>query len=203
MNFGKEDLNKRVEKIKTENIKLFVKYAVDRLPDYFWTIPASTSGKYHGGESLLSHVLCCVDMGFFVCEQQKNWTQLKKDQLIAALLLHDGWRCGDGLDKYTKEDFENGRCIESSIDLPKTNKNHAKIAFYKLFDLKEELISTSQITTSSVMELVDILEGIYWHMGPWTEGDTFDFMLPYDSVIVQVHNIDYHQTKLSEILKNR
>ena len=186
--------------IASKNINAFVLYVLERLPDYFWTVPVSASGKYHGGELLVDHVLGCVAMGAEVCEQQKGWTQRQKDQLIAAVILHDGWKCGDGEKKYTEEDFKKGYCVESSIGLSMTNKDHAEICYQNMLKLVEEYnkVAEFKIGPSEYMEMA---WGIRYHMGPWTPASDkippFDFKWSYDSVIVQVHNVDYHQTKNS------
>lgn len=43
----KETFYKVVNNFKNETLKEFAIYCADRLPEYFWEIPASTSGKYH------------------------------------------------------------------------------------------------------------------------------------------------------------
>ena len=38
---------KVVNTFKNEDIREFALYCMENLPEYFWSIPASTSGKYH------------------------------------------------------------------------------------------------------------------------------------------------------------
>ena len=35
------------KEITSEELRHFALYATDKIPEYFWTIPASASGKYH------------------------------------------------------------------------------------------------------------------------------------------------------------
>lgn len=45
--------------IRTEYIKKFLEYCIDNLPDYFFRVAASSSGKYHP-EYALGMAACCV-----------------------------------------------------------------------------------------------------------------------------------------------
>ena len=49
----KEVFNKELEKFKSENVRLSTETLLDMLPDYFYEIPASSSGNFH---PLLSQV---------------------------------------------------------------------------------------------------------------------------------------------------
>lgn len=56
-----ENFRCELSKIKDENIKKSTEYILNLLPDYFYTMPASTSGKYHpefslGEKGLVRHV---------------------------------------------------------------------------------------------------------------------------------------------------
>ncbi len=43
----KEVLQKELDFISNDVIHDFVSVALDKLPEYFWSVPASSSGKYH------------------------------------------------------------------------------------------------------------------------------------------------------------
>lgn len=73
--------------------------ALKAAPDYFWTEPASTSGKHHGGETLVEHVLYCVQYAtehirMFEQANKHKWLDKHKDIFYTALILHDCWRSG-------------------------------------------------------------------------------------------------------------
>lgn len=194
-----EKFKRGLDFIKDESIREFVKFCINSFPDYFWASLASPSGKYHGGESLLDHVLGCVELGFEVCEQQFNWTQKQKDHLIASLILHDGWKCGDGLKKFSEQDFLNKKCIESSIGMPKSDNMHAETGYEEILKLVEKFNEGEiKIGSSDYMEIANCVR---YHMGPWTKiksSTKFNLNWPYDSVIVQVHNVDFFQTKMAK-----
>ena len=67
--------------------------------DYFFTIPASSSGKFHppfslGEGGLVRHTKCVVYMINCLCESF-NIDEYKKDMLIVAALAHDIKKQGD------------------------------------------------------------------------------------------------------------
>lgn len=96
--------------IKNESIKSFAEIALEHLPDYFFSIAASTTGKYHpqyalGEGGLTRHTKAAVRFAnhMFEIEQMQNeYTQEEMDCAIVALLLHDGFKQGlNGSSGYT------------------------------------------------------------------------------------------------------
>ena len=192
---------KYLDLIKTESIKEFVEYCIINLPEYFWTLPASTSGKYHGGELLLKHVLGCLFVGERVLEQMAScWSQKQKDQFISALILHDGWRAGDN-EKYSDKDNKPDKIGEL-----KSSKIHPQIGFKKIIKLGSDYNLDAEENQIELCDLEDIAVAVEHHMGPWTISDDVllsDILcLPYNSVVVQVHNVDFHQTHNASWRKN-
>jgi hypothetical protein len=196
----KEKFLNYIENMKTESIKEFSRFILNYVPEYFWTSLASPSGKWHGGDTLVQHVLGCLFMGTNVCEQfEAVWTQEEKDCLMAALMFHDAWKSGDGKGiRYTEKDFKKDYCLESSIGMLKSNKDHPEIAYNQIYSLASDYNKTSPVKISSP-NLWLFATAIRFHMGPWTnlpkEEWNLLYTLPYQSVIVQAHNIDYHQSK--------
>lgn len=86
--------------IKNDKIKNFAIEAIKLLPDYFFEIPSSSSGKYHpqyasGLGGLLRHTRAAVHVAMELF--RLDWwefTSDEKDLIITALLLHDGWKNG-------------------------------------------------------------------------------------------------------------
>lgn len=82
------------------------------LPDYFFTIPASSTGKYHpeyaqGEGGLLRHSKAATRIGYELLKDPSigdKYTTKEKDLLIMALLLHDGLKSGMPQEKYTRFD---------------------------------------------------------------------------------------------------
>jgi hypothetical protein len=107
--------------IKDKDIRRFAIEMISILPDYFFVVPASSTGKYHpsyslGEGGLVRHTKSAVlfaktllDLEMF--DEQWNgdseipwtvkFTDKEKDIIITALLLHDGVKHGVEGGKYT------------------------------------------------------------------------------------------------------
>lgn len=98
-----EVFNNELEYIIDENIKSFTKKALDNLPDYFYEVAASSTGKYHptyalGVGGLVRHTKAAVRFAHHLLQLEQNqliFTEKERDMIISALLLHDGWKHGD------------------------------------------------------------------------------------------------------------
>lgn len=95
--------------IKNQGIREAVTMMVQELiPDYFWEVAASSTGKYHpayalGPGGLYRHTLAVVRIaiGMFPLT---SYTDDEKDMIIAALILHDSFKHGAKYSKYTQAD---------------------------------------------------------------------------------------------------
>lgn len=86
--------------ISSDEVRNFVKQMFITVPDYFFTVPASSTGKYHpnyalGNQGLIRHTKAAVRIA---CElfTIHNFLPLERDYIIAALMLHDC--CKNGID---------------------------------------------------------------------------------------------------------
>lgn len=94
-----------LESIQTPSIRDVVRSLFGLVPSYFWVVPASSSGKYHpayatGEGGLVRHTKAAVRF----CNELRplqNFTTVEFDFVIAALLLHDTWKQGDGAEGHT------------------------------------------------------------------------------------------------------
>lgn len=103
---------KEINYIKDENLKKDLKKLLNLLPDYFFEVPASSTGKYHpdfaaneGG--LIRHTKVAVRFAYELLENNTvgcKFTPRDKDLIILALTLHDGLKSGLEHSKYTKFD---------------------------------------------------------------------------------------------------
>jgi len=95
--------------IKSSEVRDFTEKAIDIIPDYIFTIPASSTGKYHpayalGEGGLLRHIKAAVRIAAAlfrndtVTSKFDDWT---KDIIISALILHDGVKSGIVKQTYT------------------------------------------------------------------------------------------------------
>lgn len=98
--------------IKNEDIKDFFIVCRDNAPDYFYCIPASTSGKFHaeyelGLGGLYRHSLGVARfMHHFLSIEQyaREFTEREKDLLILGCCYHDVLKCGTNGSSYTVQD---------------------------------------------------------------------------------------------------
>ena len=97
--------------IKDDKIREDLKYLVSNLPDYFFEIEASSTGKYHpkfasGEHGLVRHTKVAVRIAYELMNNPalNNFTNREKDLMIMALTLHDGLKCGNPKERYTRVD---------------------------------------------------------------------------------------------------
>jgi len=156
-------MDKRILKttklIKDGELRRFIDGFLERIPTKFWTVPSSSSGKYHppednGKTGLVIHTLKAVQIGINLCNlyevKQKN-----KDIVISAILLHDTFKNWTGFEwgKYTN--YEHGKIGADRIRVEASNQYnfiYGEIISYKTY--KKIL---------KIARLVEI------HMGRWTK----------------------------------
>jgi len=97
----KEIFKKELDFIKDDSIKNYIGEQIEKLPDYFFVAPASSSGKYHPGYALgkgglVRHVKAAVYIATELFRMKEyNFPQETQDIIIGALLLHDGRKSGN------------------------------------------------------------------------------------------------------------
>ena len=166
--------NKEYTYIKDEKIREDLKILVNLLPDYFFEIPASSTGKYHpsfasGTGGLVRHTKVAVRMAYELLSNPglNNFSNREKDLIIMALVLHDGFKSGRTHEKYTRFDHPLIVC-----DFIKENKDK--------LSLKD----------SDVELLVRVISS---HMGIWNTDYDGNEVLPKPKDKYQrfVHMCDY------------
>lgn len=157
--------------IKSKGIRKFTEIALDNLPEYFWHVPASSSGRYHppyalGDGGLVRHTIAAVNIAETLMgldQYQKLLCENWHDCVIAALLLHDGLKQGkDGASGHTTKHHPLD-CAE----WVKNDKIFEKVIAKKDQDLISDLIKT--------------------HMGEWDADNNF----PGTTLQKFVHMCDY------------
>ena len=68
----KTQLDNEINMICNEDIKRLVRIVLDKAPEHFWTIPASSTGKYHpeyasGDGGLIRHTKAVVRVADHIC----------------------------------------------------------------------------------------------------------------------------------------
>ena len=103
---------KELNYIKNNSYKEDLKILINLLPDYFFEIPASSTGKYHpkyalGKGGLVRHTKVVVRIGYELLNNESigfSFKEEEKDLLLMAMLLHDGLKSGINHEKYTRFD---------------------------------------------------------------------------------------------------
>lgn len=142
--------SKELEYIKSEKIKNACQKMIELLPDYFFEVPASSTGKYHpeyalGEGGLLRHTKAAVRVAYELLNDPcigDKYTQDEKDLMIMALILHDGLKSGLNHEKYTRFD-------------------HPILIADYIMDNEEEL-------GLEVEEIEFLCDAVKTHMGSWT-----------------------------------
>lgn len=103
---------KEISYVKDANLRKDLRILIGLLPDYFFTIAASSTGKYHpdfaaGDGGLVRHTKVAVRIAYELLNNDiVGWKLLDRDKdlIIMALVMHDGLKCGLEHSKYTKFD---------------------------------------------------------------------------------------------------
>lgn len=136
--------------IKIPKYRENVKTMVNLLPDYFFEVAASSTGKYHpkfslGEGGLVRHTKAAVRIAYEMYQSESItgiFTTEEKDLMLFALILHDGLKHGKEKSEYTV--FEHPLII---CDYIRENKDKLTLTDSEI-DFITNVIST--------------------HMGPWT-----------------------------------
>ena len=161
--------------IKNERLRDGAEVLLSLLPDYFFEIPASSTGKYHpsfslGEGGLVRHTKVAVKIAYEILGDDSIgniFTSDEKDLIIIALLLHDGAKEGIPKEKYVR--FDHPLVVANLIQEQKEETP---------FEDKEIDLLTSMIES---------------HMGPWNTNPYSSVVLPKPSNRYQkfVHMCDF------------
>ena len=118
---------KELSYVVDEDIRESLAIMIDKIPDYFFNIPAASTGKYHpayaqGDGGLVRHTKAAVRMAYELYGIYK-FPQRTKDLIIFALILHDSVKKGIEEEKYTK--FDHSLIASEFI---KNNKGDLKLS---------------------------------------------------------------------------
>lgn len=146
-------LTNEVSLIQDEGIRSFTQYVLDRAPNYFWTVPSSSTGKYHPRQSngiggLIRHVRSMVYFAGILCRAYSVEGK-EKDIVISACILHDLLKYGDPMQKHT-------------------TKTHDKEGADYVFKLGVSYCTEVEQPVVTKQTVLDICKAIAYHMGQWT-----------------------------------
>ena len=136
--------------VKDSERKKDLKTLIGLLPDYFFEIPASSTGKYHpsfslGEKGLVRHTKAAVRIAYELLNNNTvgaKFDAKDKDLIIMALTLHDGVKSGLEHSKYTKFD-------------------HPLLVSKLIMENKEKL----SMEIDDIRKMCSMIES---HMGDWT-----------------------------------
>ena len=152
--------NNELELIKNDRLRRSCEVLLNELPDYFYEIPASSTGKYHpkfalGEGGLVRHTKVAVRIAYEIIKTQSIgnvFADDEKDLILISLMLHDGLKEGFPKEKYTK------------FDHPILAANFVK--------------DKANLTELTSEEVKLISTNISSHMGEWNKSDYSDITLP-------------------------
>lgn len=102
--------------MENDDLQVMARDMISVIPDYFWHVPASSTGKYHpsyalGEGGLVRHTVAVVRFlnHIFGIQCFKNrWTSRERDLLRIAAMMHDTFKSGSQAEyeqnKYTKHE---------------------------------------------------------------------------------------------------
>ena len=161
--------------IKDKDIREDAKYLIGILPDYYFEVDASSTGKYHpkyasGKGGLSRHIKSAVKMANELLLDPciaKPYTDRDKDLIILSLLVHDGLKYGKIKEQYTR--FDHPLLIRDFID-----------------ENKEKLLMNND-------DIEKVKNAVASHMGPWNTSNYSDVILPIPKAPMEkfVHMCDY------------
>jgi len=171
---NKDVFNVELSRFKNSNVRESTETILDMLPDYFYEIPASSTGKYHpafslGEGGLVRHVKVAMRTleEMFRDTAFGEYDDYTKDLMRMALLLHDGFK--SGLTNTGHTVFE-----------------HPVLMSNFILDNKDKL-SISEDDAEFVSRLV------LTHMGPWNIDKQGNVVMPVPETREEltVHLCDY------------
>ncbi|NFH47242.1 hypothetical protein FC976_08375 [Clostridium sporogenes] len=182
----KYDFKQELETINYKPLKIFAEWCLNQLPDYFYEVAASSTGKYHpqynqGEGGLVRHTIAAVRIAeeLFRNETIQNFNDIEKDIIRVSLMLHDGVKHGLDGSQYTvaTHPLEVVKYLEDVY-----------------FDVPEETLPDEVIEVMECDLWNDIANCIKSHMGQWnTDYKTCEEILPKPQTEMQkfTHLCDY------------
>ena len=170
----KEVFEVELSKISSQEVRVSTETVLDMLPDYFFEIPASSSGKYHpqfslGKGGLVRHVKVAMRIleEIFKDEAFGIYDEYTKDLMRMALMLHDGFKSGIN-------------------NIGHTCSEHPVIMSDFILNNKDKLL-ISEKDSKFVSDLIRS------HMGPWNKDKQGNVIMPIPKTNEEIiiHLCDY------------
>jgi hypothetical protein len=170
----KDVFEMELHNFKYENVRISTEIVLEMLPDYFYQIPASSSGKYHpafslGEGGLVRHVKVALRIleEIFKDSVFGNYDNYTKDLMRMALMLHDGFKSG----------------IEN---VGHTCSEHPVI-------MSDFILNNKEVLCISESDALFVSNLIRSHMGPWNKDRQGNVIMPIPKTNEEIiiHLCDY------------
>lgn len=180
MNY-KKVFYKILNDMQNKELKLFCKYLADHIPSYFWSVPATSSGKYHPDfakeeEGLVKHSLMVYRVVIDLIENNLLPIDVDREVLMCAALFHDCCKRG-------KENEPTAHTLF----------NHPIIASNFIYEIW--LTCGKGIECTNVYDqMCDMCRLIESHMGKWNTNkyeECANLPTPQTTGEILLHNADY------------
>ena len=168
-----------LDTIENKDMREFAEELIKDIPDYFWHVPSSSTGKYHpayalGEGGLVRHTIALCKLLNFTFEidcMGSSWTSREKDMMRIAGMMHDTRKSG------SQQDYEANKYTRFDHPL-------LAAAVVKSY-VREGFIPDS--------ELEIIASAIASHMGQWCTDKRSNIVLPTPQSKYQkiIHWADY------------
>lgn len=102
-----------LDKFETEEMRLYCEDMVEKIPDYIFTMPSSTSGKFHNATQCKPHgqVYHIIMFGAIMnyrlalkCNKEKFDNPVHRDAMRCVPIFHDAIKCGWNGSAFTVHD---------------------------------------------------------------------------------------------------
>ena len=170
-----KQLEELVNTMENDDIKALAGEMIESIPDYFYHVPASSTGKYHpayglGEGGLLRHTVALVNILNFLFDTTDEYTSREKDLLRLAGIMHDTRKSGSQ-EEYNKS---NGTKFEHPIYAAEVIRKYKNRGYN---DYEIELMAR-------------VVES---HMGKWNTSKYSEVVLPIpqDKFQIILHQADY------------
>ncbi len=175
----KKDVFKvELDRFKNQNVRSSAETILEMIPDYFYEVPASSTGKNHpafslGEGGLVRHVKVAMRVleEMFRDEAFGTYDDYTKDLIRMALILHDGFKSGLTNTGHT--------CLEHPVIMSEFILNNT------------DQLSISEEDAQFVSNL------ILTHMGPWNKDADGNVIMPVPQTREEllVHLCDYMSSR--------
>ena len=193
-----QTFKKELSYIKNESIKLIAEDLLCDVPNYFFEVAASSTGKYHpdyavGTGGLVRHTkAACLFANILSVPNPLQLSQFELDCAMAALILHDSRKLG--ITDEAKVDY-------TRFDHPILAAN----AIQNKYNFDSHFLSVDDDTKEIQLICNTIANAIRSHMGQWNTskyapGITLE--LPTSKIQQFVHTCDYLASRKEIDIKN-